>query len=153
MNIKKMILARPSSFIVNEMTNMVEQAGLKPIPLQILLELDHYHPDDVGGVVVSSSTTSVVKESFQEVLYRTYAKFPGKPVFLASMIEIARMEGMVKQRLKGLGISRALISVSDAVNRKDRIDFNKELVVIQKQDLTHEESLQNVLGLVRSYCS
>ena len=51
---KYVLLARPSSLIVNDMQKLISATGCEPKPLSSIDEFENYNSDDVAGIVIST---------------------------------------------------------------------------------------------------
>ncbi len=148
---KYILLARPSKFIVNEMKRLVTEAGFEPKPLANLAQIHDVDERHVCGVVISLSTNSVVDDPYEEVLKEVEEKFKGKPVFLASLLEMGRMKKVVKHRLRENNIQKDLLRITDAKNIES-VNFALNLIVIEKTDIVDESLYPTTLEVMKKLC-
>lgn len=59
---KKILLARPNMFLVNEMKDFLTVCGYEPTPIENLSDLDQHNSLEIGGMVISTAIASTVKE-------------------------------------------------------------------------------------------
>jgi hypothetical protein len=85
----KVLLARPHDFVVGDMQRWVSDLGHTPVRLNSIDELRATPAAEVGGVVISTAVTSVVKATFGEVLDAARAAFPQVPLVIASLSSLA----------------------------------------------------------------
>jgi hypothetical protein len=150
MSLKKVLLARPNVFIVKEMKNFITEANYEPIPIANVSELDNYNPSEIGGIVISTAITSTVNEDYQDLVKIVKDKFPNTTVLLATLIDYDKISSIVKSRFKNINLDYNVLTIKEASEKK-RIDNRREIVAIQKSDLT--DNYQLSLNTVRNLFS
>lgn len=150
MSLKKVLLARPNVFIVKEMKNFITEAKYEPIPIANVSELDNYNPSEIGGIVISTAITSTVNEDYQDLVKIVKDKFPNTTVLLATLIDYDKISSIVKSRFKNINLDYNVLTIKEASEKK-RIDNRREIVAIQKSDLT--DNYQLSLNTVRNLFS
>lgn len=79
------LLVRPHDFIVEEMQFFLKKAGFQPRRISTLDELPGIPEYAVSGAVISTAVTSVIPQSFAEVLRRVRLVFPKLPLAAATL--------------------------------------------------------------------
>jgi len=142
MNKGKVLLARPNSFIIKHMKRLVEESGHLPIPVSKIEEIESVNSSELKAVVISTSVSSVVEETYFEVFNIIQDKFPQKPVFLASLTEVAA----VKRAFIQNGQTKHLVLQSIDEAQKDPIE--NAILVIRKADLIDESQFSTTLQVL-----
>ncbi len=134
---KKVLLARPNSFIVKEMKRLVSDCGYLATPLGDLDELSEHDASEVGGVVISTALVSSVTADYGEVARVTLEKFPGVPVMLATLASYESIRPALELKFEQIGIDHELRSMSSA-GASEQFSAAEEMLVIQKSDISDE---------------
>lgn len=82
---KKVLLARPHSFIVSEMRPFLERNGYQPVKLE---SMDDIHPGKLGtfsGAIISTAVVSSITAKPAEVLAALRKHYPALPVMFAGL--------------------------------------------------------------------
>lgn len=135
MSNKTVLLARPNLFIVKEMQKLMADCQFNPVKLETAEQLSGYSGVKLGGAVISTGLHSPVKKNFAEMVKLVHEQLPNTPILLASMIDFNSMKRSIELGLSQQGIDAQLLSIEDA-SKRTSIDTKKELVVIQKKDIT-----------------
>ena len=144
---RKALLARPSSLIVNDMKHLIESTGCEPTPLTSLTELADFESDDVAGILISTAPSSKVKDKYWDVIQQSASVFPGKPIFLASYSTVRSTKITASQRLKDHGISHELVSLEEL----DNIHFsnNAHMLILTQKEISNESKFPSILNCVK----
>lgn len=137
MNTKKILLARPNTFIVNEMTKFINELDYIPVPIKNSSELNNYSSDEIGGIVISTAISSTVNEGYDEMLKLVNEKYASVPVVLVSLIALDKFEKAIQLKLNKVGLSYRLHSVSNAM-LSTRLESKSDIVVIENDDLVNQ---------------
>ncbi|MFY0601122.1 MAG: hypothetical protein JXR03_15705 [Cyclobacteriaceae bacterium] len=142
------LLARPSSLLIENMKRLMESASLSPEPLRSLEKMGEYNQENLAAIVISTAISSPVKESYCEVVERSKELFSGTPIFLASYANIRRTKLIAETKFKERGIKFELISTAEAKGL-NVFDARKTIVIITKEDLEDEEKFLQTVDLVK----
>jgi hypothetical protein len=82
---KKVLLARPHTFIVAEMQPFLTRAGYAPHKLAALDDLMGLNPASFSGVVISTAVVSAIGATVEEVFVAVRRKMPRVPVIFAGL--------------------------------------------------------------------
>ena len=144
---RKVLLARPSSLIVNDMKHLIESTGCEPTPLTSLEELANFESAEVAAIVISTALSSKVKDKYWDVIQRSASAFPGKPIFLASYSSVRSTKITASQRLKDHGIGHELVSLEEL----DQIVFDndKHMLILTQKEISDESKFPAILNCVK----
>jgi len=131
---KKVLLARPSSLLVNNMKRLMVSAHLIPTPLKELNGFQGLSSSEIAGIVVSTTLSSCVKEEYWEVMKMAHEKFNGMPKFLASFANFKRAKLIARSSFKENGLALEALSIDEAYE-SDFVDFSNHFVIITREDL------------------
>lgn len=126
------------------MKRLVEDSGNIPLPLRSVNELQHISVVNLKAIVISTSVSSVVAESYFDVLKLAKEYFRDIPIFLATLTEVESVRRAFAQRTETSNIR--LQSIEEA---SEDIDLNA-IVVIKKSDLTDESLYQKTLTVMKN---
>ncbi|MEO9482935.1 MAG: hypothetical protein ABJG47_05795 [Ekhidna sp.] len=145
---KKVILARPSSLIVTDMKKLVSATGFEAQPIGEIKELTRMNHKDVAGIVISTALSSTVKEKYGEVIKRSVALFPGKPIFLASYATARSTKITASSHIKNAGLDFELLAVEEA--KSITFDANKQILILTQQEISDPVVFPSVCELMKS---
>ncbi|MEM9324411.1 MAG: hypothetical protein AAGA85_02090 [Bacteroidota bacterium] len=137
---KRALLARPSSLIVENMRRFMTTLGLEPTRLNTADELHQYEADEVGCIVISTALSSTVKESYCEIVKKVRSTFPGKPIFIASFADIKRSKVIVRSKFKSGDCDIELLCMEEAA-RQVPLDFAAFCVLITNDEIKSDPAL------------
>lgn len=126
MNKKKVLLARPSFFIVNEMKAFINICNYDPVPLKNMDIIKTIPENALAGAVISMAINSDVKESLIEVAIILRNQYPNMPIMLATLVDF----DMIK---KSLGLKFA--DFPDKINFLDMTAASNKLILNTKNDI------------------
>lgn len=144
---RKILLARPSSLIVENMKKLMVGLNFTPVPLMSIEELDDHHPSEVAGIVISTALSSTVKCSYTEVIDRTKVLFRHKPCFLASYASVERTKKIVHARLQQLNQPLRAISIAEAAHLS-MVDFFQTIIIITNDEIKEEPAFGYSSGVL-----
>lgn len=145
---KKVILARPSSLIVKDMKKLVSSIGFEAMPIAKISQLTEVNQEEVAAVVISTALTSTVKEKYPEVIQRSAAIFPGKPIFLASYATVRSTKITAGAHISGFGLHYELLSLEEAKNVS--FDSNKQILILTQKEISNPTTFPAICELVKS---
>jgi len=146
---KKALLARPSSLIVQNMRRFMTTLGFEPTRLSSASELSSYDSQDVACIVISTALTSTVKESYCQIVMKVKDIFPGKPIFIASFADIKRSKVIVNAKFRDATCNMTLLSMEEAWQLGE-VDFGTHCVLITNDEIKEEPKLTQSLKRLRS---
>lgn len=126
------------------MKRLVEDSGNIPLPLKSVQELQNISESDLKAIVISTSVSSVVSESYFDVLELVKNQFTDKPIFLATLTEVESVRRAFAQRSETSKLR--LQSIDEACEEIDP----QAIVVIKKSDLTDEPLYQKTLTVMKN---
>lgn len=145
---KYVLLARPSSLIVNDMQKLISATGCEPKPLSSVDEFEEYNAEDVAGIVISTALSSKVKDKYWDVVKKSLARFPGKPIFLASYSSVKSTVIIAGKRLEENNIPLEMVSIDDT--KPGSFDPLGQLVILTQKEISDDVKFPDVLHVVKS---
>lgn len=144
---KKIILARPSSLIVTDMKTLMTATGYEPRPIGDINELTAIHHSEVAGIVISTALSSTVKEKYWEVIQRSVALFPGKPIFLASYATVRSTKITAGAHIRDAGLDYELISIDEAMS--ESFNSDKQILILTQKEISNAVNFSSICELVK----
>jgi hypothetical protein len=144
---KRVLLARPHAFIVDEMRPFLVESGYTPVKVATLDEFKSTLSQPLYGAVVSTAVSSSIGADAATVFSRLREIAPQLPVMFAGMADFASIR---------LTAGRAVAPViSDAVFHEAaawpmRFDRRREFLVLRKEDLTSADVRQQATRALRA---
>lgn len=149
---KYVLLARPSSLIVNDMKKLISSTGCQPKPLNSIDEFKNYGSDEVAAIVISTALSSKVKDKYWEVTQSSLTSFPGKPIFLASYSSVRSTKIVAGKRLKEHGIELELLSLDDLKSKA--FNATSHILLLTQAEISNDELFPSILekvnGLIKN---
>ena len=150
MSKKRILLARPNSFIVKSMKQLIEDAGYVPTPLDSLDQISDYNSGEIGGFVISTGVSSVVKASYSEAIVKAMSTHPDRPIMLASLIDPELVKNTVLRKFKDQALERKMLSISEG-SEVGRLEAQKHILILEKKDIVDENKFPGTLATVRKF--
>ena len=147
---KRIILARPNSFIINDMKHLLSDGYYIPTPIDHLSKLNQYSVSEISGVVISTAINSTIEEGYDMTVKEVINKYKTVPILLASLISLDKIRKTIKLKFDKIGLDFDLLSIEDAM-KKSSIDPSKEIIVIEKQDIAYEYAFPKTLSIIKRY--
>lgn len=144
---KHVLLARPSSLIVNDMKKLMTATGMQPTPLASLEDIDTYSEDKIGGIVVSTALSSPVKEKYWEVIAKVIAFFPSRPIFLASYASVKSTKITAASRFKEYNIDRNLVCLDEV---SASFSSRKDVLILTQAEISDDSKFDQILTMIKS---
>lgn len=144
---KKVILARPSSLIVKDMKKLIASSGFEASPINELKELTQINQDEVAGIVISTALSSTVKAKYWEVIKRSIALFPGKPIFLASYATARSAKITAGSHIEEVGNGYELLSIEEA--QKLAFDPEKHILILTQKEISDPVAFPSISELIK----
>ena len=139
------LLARPSSLIVNDMKKLMSATGHLPTPIKAIEELDHYAESVISGIVVSTALSSPVKEKYWEVISEVIKRFPKKPIFLASYASVKSTIVTAKARFMEFNIQRRLVSLEEV---NEQFSPEQDILILTQAEISDDARFEAILGII-----
>ena len=143
---REILLARPSSLIVNDMKKLMNAAGVQATPLQSLADLVNYFESNIAGIVVSTALSSPVKEKYWEVILRVVKQFPKKPIFLASYASVKSTKVTAAARFSEFAIERKLVSIEEV---DSNFSSEKDILILTQSEISDPSQFEKILAIVK----
>jgi len=136
---KKVLLARPHSFIVSEMRPFLERSGFAPLPLENLAALEAGTVGSLSGAIISTAVLSSVGASADEVFTALRKKYPRLPVLFAGLTDIPMMKGIVERIVKALHPGADVLPIAATTDSHPGLGRENVFLVLRKEDLAPGE--------------
>ena len=149
MTAKKILIARPNVLIVEEMTRAIRDCGLEPVRISHIDEINNIKTAEIAGAVVSTAVNSAVAASFESVITALRTQHPGIPLLLATLIRADKATRLIDQQLKRQHLQYQLHILSECPEGAS-FDATREMVILQKEDLTDDRKRVSTLQVMRS---
>ena len=150
MNSKNVILARPNTFILKSMKQLLKDCNCIPTPINRLSMLNEFNSNQVSGVVVSTAVISSVGEDLEVVIKAVAERYTGVPILMASMIGLDKIKDVIDLKLKKMDLDFTLISAKDAYE-SGPVNPKNQIIVLEKKDISDEEKYPITLNKIRKY--
>lgn len=144
----KVLLARPSSFIVTDMKRLMTDMGFQPNPITKLADVQNLPLQEFAGAVVSIQINSTIPEDYKQVIVEIKRVHPTMPILLASLVEFQDIAKGVKAKFEGTAFQ--FYGMQEAT-RKMTFDPKNDIIAIQKADITDETRYKNTISVLRRY--
>jgi hypothetical protein len=147
---KRVLLARPHAFIVNQMRPFLLEAGYTPVDAQSLEHMALQLGGALHGAIISTAVSSTVDADAATVFRLVREKLPRLPVVFAGMADAATMRLSTERAVKELVATPTIAGPQDwrAGGAADR---TSAFLVLRKEDLLHGASHDAALRALRSH--
>lgn len=132
---KKILLARPHSFIVSEMRPFLEKGGFAPSKLESLAELVQGNPGTFSGAVISTAVISTVNATAEEVFTAVRKRYPRLPVLFAGLTEFPMMKSAVERIVANTHPGAEILPIASATENHPGLGRENVFLVLRKEDL------------------
>ena len=132
------LLARPHPSIVGAMSRFLANAGYVPRSLTSLDELAKWNPKDVAAIVVSTSVSSAVQGSFDEVVRQAVTRLPGVPLVFATVVEAEHARRVLSDTLDARGIPVCIHTVGEQSRPASGPENGPAALLLNRHDLEDE---------------
>lgn len=147
---KRVLLARPHAFIVNQMRPFLLEAGYTPVGAQSLEHLAKELGGPLQGAIISTAVSSTVDADAATVFRLVREKLPRLPVVFAGMADAATMRVSAERAVKAL-VSTPVIGSPQDYRAAMAQDRGSMFLVLRKEDLLAGASQQAALRALRSH--
>ncbi|NCP84800.1 MAG: hypothetical protein GW809_02245 [Bacteroidetes bacterium] len=135
---KKVLLARPSLFIVNDMRHLLIDSSYVPTPIKHLNELQLQDFSKVGGAVISTALSSEVAEDYAQVAKAIKDIDISTPIMMATLVPFEHLIKALTIKFSTNGMNMNFYSIQIA-SRKLSLNPTTDVLVIHKDDITSQE--------------
>lgn len=147
---KRVLLARPHAFIVNQMRPFLLEAGYTPVGAQSLEHLVQELGAALQGAIISTAVSSTVDADAATVFRLVREKLPRLPVVFAGMADAATMRLSAERAVRAL-VSMPIIATPQDYRAGAAQDRASTFLVLRKEDLMAGASQQVALRALRSH--
>lgn len=144
---KRVLLARPHAFIVDEMKPFLLECGYTPVKVASLAELQSALAQPAAGAVISTAVSSSIGADAATVFAALRQGAPALPVMFAGMADASTIR-LTAGRAVALVVADA--AFHEAGGWPLRFDRQREFLVLRKEDLTSAEARQRAARALRS---
>ncbi|PIQ29128.1 hypothetical protein COW36_17950 [bacterium (Candidatus Blackallbacteria) CG17_big_fil_post_rev_8_21_14_2_50_48_46] len=140
---KKILLARPHPFLVQEMSQFLLEEGYFIEPLRSFSELS-IQVENSSAVIISTAVSATIQESAREVFAGLY-KY-AIPTIFAGLLGVAQARSLIQEAVQDF-YSEPLI-VSAESQERELIDARRPFLFICRDDLKHLDSRAKIARLL-----
>lgn len=145
---KRVLLARPHAFIVNQMRPFLVDAGYVAVGAR---DLDHLRTELAStfkGAIISTAVTSTVEVDAAAVFRLVRERQPKLPVVFAGMADAATMRVTAERAVKDLVSSPVFAGPDDYRPAADR---QASFLILRKDDLLDAAAVERSARALRSH--
>jgi len=143
---RRVLLARPHAFIVDEMGPFLVEAGFTPVRIASLDELAAELGRPLCGAVVSTAISSSVAADAATVFRLVRERVPRLPVIFAGMADVDTMTSVATRAVKPVVASP---TIADPQGYRAAGDRTSAFLVLRKDDLVSAAARAATLRAVR----
>ena len=148
---KKVLLARPHSFIVSEMRPFLEKTGFTPVKLERLTDLELGTVGSLSGAIISTAVVSSVGASAEEVFAALRRKYPRLPVLFAGLTKFPTMKSTVERVTKPLHGNAEVLPIAASTESHPALGSENIFVVLRKEDLAPGDTASLAERILRKH--
>jgi DNA-binding NtrC family response regulator len=145
---KRVLLARPHAFIVNQMRPFLLDAGYVAVGAQNLEHLRTELASNFNGAIISTAVTSTVGVDAAAVFRLVRERQPRLPVVFAGMADAATMRTTAERAVKELVASPVFAGPDDYRLGADR---QTSFLILRKDDLLDADAVERAARALRSH--
>lgn len=144
---KRVLLARPHAFIVDEMRPFLVESGYTPVKVATLDEFKSALSPGASGAVISTAVSSSIGADAATVFARLHEVVPQLPVMFAGLADVATIRLIAGRAVAPL--------IGDAVFHEAgawpmRVDRRREFLVLRTEDMISADARQRAARALRS---
>lgn len=147
---KRVLLARPHAFIVNQMRPFLLEAGYTPVGATSLEHLAQELGGALRGAIISTAISSTVDADAPTVFRLMRERQPRLPVVFAGMADAATMRLSAERAVKGL-VSAPVIALAQDYQAVAAQDRASSFLTLRKDDLLGGPAQEVALRALRSH--
>lgn len=148
---KKVLLARPHSFIVSEMKPLLEKSGFVPAKLDSLQALDSGSLGFMSGAVVSTAVVSTISATADEVFVALRHKYPKLPILFAGLTEFSLMKNGIERIVRRVHPNAEVLPFSEATESHPGLGRENVFLVLRKGDMSDGPSANLAERILRKH--
>lgn len=148
---KKVLLARPHSFIVSEMKPLLEKSGFAPTKLDSLQALESGNLGPMSGAVISTAVISTISATADEVFTALRRKYPKLPVLFAGLTEFSLVKGSVERMVRRIHPDAEVLPFSEATASHPGLGREHVFLVLRKEDMSAGASAELAERILRKH--
>jgi len=145
---KRVLLARPHAFIVNQMRPFLLDAGYEAVGARDLDHLRSALASSLRGAIISTAVTSTVEADAAAVFRLVRERQPRLPVVFAGMADAATMRITAERAVKDLVAQPALAGPDEYRPGADR---QSTFLILRKDDLLDAAAVERAARALRSH--
>lgn len=149
---RRVLLARPHAFIVNEMRPFLIEAGYMPVRIGSVEQLAHELASPARGAVISTAVTSSLGLDAGAVFRKVREFSPNLPVVFAGMADLATMEATVMRAVKDLH-PEARTQGAAGFRMTRSWDRTSNFLILRKEDLQQGALHEAAISAIRAHFS
>lgn len=147
---KRVLLARPHAFIVNEMRPFLVAAGYLPQRVENLEQLGAELARPLRGAVISTAVTSAVGADAATVFRLVREKAPRLPVIFAGMADLETMKVTAERAVRAL-VEAPVIAPPQTYRATGPAERASTFLVLRKEDLVPGALQEAALRALRAH--
>lgn len=147
---KKVLLARPSVFIVHEMKPFIELCAYEPRPLKNLSNLPNLPESEIAGAVISTAINSDVKESLFEVTIEVKKHFPSMPIVFATLVDFDHLKKSLELKFAEFSPKLEFLSLAQAKIRP-LLYPARHIIVLHKDDIDNDAKRREASQTIKRF--
>jgi len=146
----RVLLARPHTFIVNEMRPFLVEAGFASVRINSMEQLAEELRLPAKGAIISTAVSSSLGADTATVFRRVREWNPNMPIVFAGMADFATMQATVKRAVKELCPSAQVVGAAGF--RISRLsDRSTTFLVLRKEDLQQGPMHEAAIDAIRAH--
>ena len=145
---KRVLLARPHAFIVNQMRPFLLDAGYEAMGARDFDHLRTALASSFRGAIISTAVTSTVEADAATVFRLVRERQPRLPVVFAGMADAATMRTTAERAVKELVASPVFAGPDDYRPGADR---QTSFLILRKDDLLDADAVERAARALRSH--
>lgn len=147
---KRVLLARPHTFIVNEMRPFLMAAGYTPVRVESLDQLLGELGRPLHGAIVSTALTSSIDADAAAVFRLIREKLPRLPVVFAGLADLDTVTSTAARAVKGL-VASPVIAGPAAYRVAPASERASSFLVLRKEDVVAGASQEVAQRALRAH--
>jgi hypothetical protein len=133
---KKVLLARPHSFIVAEMRPFLERSGYQPVKLESIGDIQFGKLGTFSGAIISTAVVSSIAAKPAEVFAELRKKYPSLPVIFAGLTEFDSVVQVIERIVHDLHPAATILSFNGKAEAHQRLGERDVFLFMSKDDIS-----------------
>lgn len=133
---KKVLLARPHTFIVSEMRPFLEKNGYQPLKLE---DIGDFHSGKLGsfsGAIISTAVISSIPEKPAEVFAALRKNYPSLPVMFAGLTGFVSILPTLQNIVSTLHPGAIILPFNAKTEEHSRLGERDVFLFLNKEDIS-----------------